>query len=57
MYNVLNSAGDHQLPAEDWDPRNKDHRQGDGEGIRDNVSKCKTFYSIKPCNFFKRVVH
>lgn len=48
MYNVLNAAGDHQLPAEDRDPGDKDHRQGDGEGICGNVSYRKTFQSIKP---------
>ena len=53
------APGDHQLPAEDWDPGDQDHRQGDGEGLCGNVSYLKTILamsvdeSIQSDKFFK----
>ena len=40
------APGDHKLPAEDRDPGDQDHRQGDGERLCGNVSYLKTFLAI-----------
>ena len=43
--------GDLQLPAEDRDPRDEDHRQGDGEGIHVSVPKLEKKHVLKLVNF------